>query len=128
MQLTQATGQQMGVGDIRELEPNIQAGIKYVRYMVDTYYAEPQLDRLNRVLFAIASYNAGPNRIRALRREAAERHLDPNVWFDNVERVVAEHIGRETVQYVSNIYKYFVAYTLVQEDLSAALEKAQPQH
>jgi membrane-bound lytic murein transglycosylase MltF len=80
---------------------------------------------LNKVLFAIASYNAGPNRIRALRKEAALRNLNPNVWFDNVERVVSERIGRETVQYVSNIYKYYIAYTLVQEDVARTLEKAE---
>jgi membrane-bound lytic murein transglycosylase MltF len=72
-----------------------------------------------------AAYNAGPNRIRSLRKEAADRHLDPNVWFDNVERVVSEHIGRETVQYVSNIYKYYIAYSLVQDDVARNLEQAE---
>jgi len=124
MQLTPATGEQMGVGDIQQLDANIHAGIKYVRFMVDTYYADDQLDELNKVLFAIASYNAGPNRIRELRKEAAARHLNPNVWFDNVERVASEKIGRETVQYVSNIYKYYVAYTLAQEDVARNFEKA----
>jgi membrane-bound lytic murein transglycosylase MltF len=113
----------MGVGDIHELDANIHAGIKYVRFMVDTYYADDQLDNLNKVLFAIASYNAGPNRIRELRKEAAARDLNPNVWFDNVERVASEKIGRETVQYVSNIYKYYIAYTLVQEDVARNLEQ-----
>jgi membrane-bound lytic murein transglycosylase MltF len=124
MQLTAATGNQMGVGDIGELEANIHAGIKYVRFMVDNYYAEGDVDSLNKVLFAIASYNAGPNRIRALRKETAQHGLNPNVWFDNVERLVAERIGRETVQYVSNIYKYYIAYTLVQEDVARNLEKS----
>jgi membrane-bound lytic murein transglycosylase MltF len=77
MQLTPATGEQMGVGDIHELDANIHAGIKYVRFMVDTYYADDQLDNLNKVLFAIASYNAGPNRVRELRKEAAGQHLNP---------------------------------------------------
>jgi hypothetical protein len=36
------------------------------------------------------------------------------VWFANVERVAAETIGRETVTCVSNIYKYYVSYLLVQ--------------
>jgi membrane-bound lytic murein transglycosylase MltF len=123
MQVTPATGRDMQVGDVTQLDANIHAGIKYVRFMVDTYYDEPQIDELNRVLFAFAAYNAGPNRIRALRHLAAERGLDPNVWFDNVERVASERVGRETVQYVSNIYKYYIAYTLVQEDVERALEK-----
>jgi membrane-bound lytic murein transglycosylase MltF len=72
---------------------------------------------LNKTLMAFASYNAGPNRIKTLRQETAKRGLDPNVWFNNVERVVAEKIGRETVTYVGNIYKYYIAYTLVVEEL-----------
>jgi membrane-bound lytic murein transglycosylase MltF len=125
MQLTAATGKAMDVGDINELDPNIHAGVKYIRFMVDTYYRDPQIDALNKVLFAFAAYNAGPNRIRSLRKQAAQRHLDPNVWFDNVERLVSEHIGRETVQYVSNIYKYYIAYSLVQDDVARNLQQAE---
>ena len=73
------------------------------------------MDDLNRGLMTFALYNAGPARIRQLRRETAKRGLNPNVWFGNVERIVSERIGRETVQYVSNIYKYYVAYRLVVE-------------
>jgi len=73
------------------------------------------MDPLNKGLMTLASYNAGPGRMRQLRRETAKRGLDPNVWFGNVERVVSERIGRETVQYVANIYKYYVAYRLYVE-------------
>ncbi len=123
MQLLPATGRQMQVGDITELEANIHAGVKYVRFMVDTYYRDESMDSLNKILFAFASYNAGPERIRALRHEAADLQLDPDVWFDNVERVAAARIGRETVQYVSNIYKYYIAYSLVQDDVQRRLQK-----
>jgi membrane-bound lytic murein transglycosylase MltF len=121
MQLMPATGKQMQVGDITALDANIHGGVKYVRFMVDTYYKDEPMDDLNKVLFAFASYNAGPERIRGLRKEAAASKLNPNVWFDNVERVAAEHIGRETVQYVSNIYKYYIAYSLVQDDVERTL-------
>jgi membrane-bound lytic murein transglycosylase MltF len=119
MQLMPATGKDMGVGDIHELEPNIHAGVKYIRFMIDRYYAKEPMDRLNKGLFAFASYNAGPGRVQQLREAAKKRGLDPNVWFDNVELIAAEKIGRETVQYVSNIYKYYVAYTLITEDEEA---------
>jgi membrane-bound lytic murein transglycosylase MltF len=119
MQLMPATGKDMGVGDIHELEPNIHAGVKYIRFMIDRYYAKEPMDRLNRGLFAFASYNAGPGRVQQLREAAKKRGLDPNVWFDNVELIASEKIGRETVQYVSNIYKYYVAYTLIVEDEEA---------
>jgi membrane-bound lytic murein transglycosylase MltF len=124
MQLTPATGREMGVGDITELEANIHAGVKYDRFLVDNYYDDARIDPLDKVLFGLAAYNAGPARIRGARERAAQQHLDPNVWFDNVERVVAEDVGRQPVQYVSNIYKYFIAYTLVQEDIKRSLEDA----
>jgi membrane-bound lytic murein transglycosylase MltF len=113
MQVMPQTGGDMKVGDISQLEPNIHAGVKYIRFVIDQYYKNEPMDRLNKGLFAFASYNAGPARIRQLRTEAQRTGLDPNVWFNNVERVAAQRIGRETVQYVSNIYKYYVAYTLV---------------
>jgi len=114
MQVMPATGRELNVGDIRQIDSNIHAGIKFIRGMVDRYYAHEPMDDLNKVLFAFASYNAGPARIRGLRREAAGRGLDANVWFGNVERVASERIGRETVTYVSNIYKYYVTYLLIQ--------------
>jgi membrane-bound lytic murein transglycosylase MltF len=108
------TGKELGVGDIRLTDPNIHAGVKYIRFMIDKYWANEPMDDLNRGLFAFASYNAGPARIRALRDVAARRRLDPNVWFDNVEIVVEEKIGHETVRYVGNIYKYYIAYRLLE--------------
>jgi membrane-bound lytic murein transglycosylase MltF len=116
MQVMPATGKELKVGDIAKLEPNIHAGVKYMRRIVDTYYKDEPMDALNKGLFAFASYNAGPARIRQLRKEAARRGLDPNVWFGNVEQIASERIGRETVTYVSNIYKYYVAYRLVEEE------------
>jgi len=113
MQLMPATGEQLKV-DITKAEGNIQGGVKYIRFMIDKYYKDEPMDDLNKGLFAFAAYNCGPGRVRQLRRDAAARGLDANVWFDNVERVAAEKIGRETVTYVSNIYKYYVSYLLVQ--------------
>jgi membrane-bound lytic murein transglycosylase MltF len=119
MQVMPATGKDLKVGDITQIEPNIHAGVKYMRFMIDRYYANEPMDKLNKGLFAFASYNAGPARIASLRKEAAKRGLDPNVWFNNVEIVASEKIGRETVTYVSNIYKYYIAYKLITEDAEA---------
>jgi len=127
MQLMPATGNQMKVGDIHETEPNIDAGIKYMRFMIDRYYAHEPMTNLNKALFTFASYNAGPGRLSQLRKEAKRRGLDPNVWFGNVEYIAAEKIGQETVTYVSNIYKYYIAYRLILENKAAhaqALAKA----
>jgi membrane-bound lytic murein transglycosylase MltF len=115
MQVMPATGKELNVGDINELEPNIHAGVKYIRFMMDQYYKDDPMDDTNKLLMTLASYNAGPGRMRQLRAETAKRGLNPNVWFGNVERITSERIGRETVQYVSNIYKYYVAYRLTLE-------------
>jgi len=93
-----------------------------MRYMVDQYYEKEPMTKLDKALFAFASYNAGPGRVRQLRQEAAKRGLDPNVWFQNVEYVAAERIGQETVTYVSNIYKYYIAYRLILESQGAQKE------
>lgn len=115
MQLMPGTGDQMSVGDIHQEEANIHAGVKYIRFMVDKYYANEPMDDTNKLLFAFAAYNAGPGRIHSLREEAAKKGWDPNVWIGNVELIAAQGIGMETVTYVANIYKYYIAYKLVAE-------------
>lgn len=117
----------IGIPDIQSTDRNIEAGTKYLRYMVNQYYAKEPMDRITKGLFALASYNAGPNKIQKLRKQAAAEGYDPNLWFNNVEFIASKEIGRETVQYVSNIYKYYLAYTMITEKDSqriAAPEKA----
>jgi membrane-bound lytic murein transglycosylase MltF len=117
MQVMPATARdpRVRVRDIDQLERNIEAGTKYLRLMIDDYYAAEPMTRLDKALFSLASYNAGPARVAKLRAEAARLQLDPNVWFDNVEIVAARRIGAETVTYVRNIYKYYLAYKLLEE-------------
>jgi len=110
-----AAGNPINIKDVEKIESNVHAGVKYMRFMMDEYFADAAMDRLNKGLFAFASYNAGPNRIARLRKQAAAEGLDPNRWFNNVELVADREIGRETVTYVSNIYKYYVAFKLVLE-------------
>jgi membrane-bound lytic murein transglycosylase MltF len=118
MQLLPSTAADKSVGITgidKSAENNIHAGVKYLRALVDTYLDDPALDRKNRTLMAFAAYNAGPGNLRKFRKLAADSGLDPNVWFHNVEHAAADIVGRETVQYVSNIYKYYVAYRLATE-------------
>lgn len=96
-------------------ERNIHAGAKYLRLLVDKYLDDPAIDDKNRTLMAFAAYNAGPGNLRKFRKLADQSGLDPNVWFGNVEHAAADIVGRETVQYVANIYKYYVAYRLATE-------------
>ncbi len=73
------------------------------------------MDPLNKTLVTLAAYNAGPARIKQCRKLAADMGLNPNIWFQNVEYAVAKKVGAETVGYVSNIYKYYVGWTLMSQ-------------
>lgn len=121
MQILPATAadKNIGIPDVGKLENNVHAGHKYLRFLQDRYFNDPSIGTLDRYLFTFAAYNAGPAKVSALRREAEKRGLDPNVWFGNVEVIAAQKIGRETVQYVSNIYKYYIAYKLARDEHEA---------
>ncbi len=115
MQLLPATAAdpKIKIARIDQVDNNIHAGTKYLRWLHDTYFKDAAMDALDRTLFTFASYNAGPGRVAGLRAQAAAEGLNSNVWFHHVEVVAARVIGRETVRYVSNIYKYYLAYTLM---------------
>jgi membrane-bound lytic murein transglycosylase MltF len=112
---TTAADPNVNIAEIEKLENNIHAGTKYLRFIINQYYKDEPMDNVNKMLFAFASYNAGPAKVNRLRKKTAAMGLDPNVWFHNVEIAAAKVIGRETVQYVSNIYKYYIAYRMVTE-------------
>ena len=107
-QLDQTTEQRAGAVGVMQIKPadgrrrdrqhrrvetsaenNIHAGVKYLRFIIDQYFKDEPMDGVNKGLFAIASYNAGPARIAQLRAKATRAGLDPNVWFRNVEVVAA---------------------------------------
>jgi len=118
-----AADPKVNVKNIEEIENNVNAGSKYLRFIYNNYFANQQsMDDLNKMLFSFASYNAGPRKISSMRKLAGEMGLDRNIWFNNVELAAAKKIGRETVQYVSNIYKYYIAYRLVEEQKQAKLK------
>nr|WP_250478430.1 MULTISPECIES: transglycosylase SLT domain-containing protein [unclassified Caballeronia] len=115
MQLMPATGKELNVGDIKVTQSNIHAGAKYLDQLMTRYFRDAHFSEVDRPLFAFASYNAGPGNIAKMRKEAAARGLNSDVWFNNVEIVVAEKIGVETTTYVRNIYKYYASYHLLKE-------------
>jgi len=117
MQLLPSTAadNNVNIPDIHDMQNNIHAGTKYLRFIADRYFTDDGIDAQNRLLLSFAAYNAGPAKIAKLRNEAAAQGLDPSKWFRNVELVTAKRIGRETVQYVSNIYKYWIAYSMIVE-------------
>ena len=129
MQLLPSTAKdpKVDIPNIHEVDANIEAGMKYLHYLRSRYFDDPAIDSRNQLLLALGAYNAGPARMISLRRKAEEQGYDPNVWFDNVEIIAANEIGRETVQYVANIFKYYLAYSMSfqqQVEHSAARDEA----
>ena len=124
---TTAAGKPIGITGVAEnADKNVNAGVAYLRYLADTYVNDPAMSPRNQTLMAFAAYNAGPGNLKKFRAVAVEQGLDPNVWFNSVEQGAAKVVGRETVQYVSNIYKYYVAYELLWERMKAAETKSEP--
>jgi membrane-bound lytic murein transglycosylase MltF len=125
MQLLPSTAADPNV-NIRKIDVmqyNIHAGVKYLRFLHDRYFKNESMDALNKMLFTFASYNAGPGRVIKLRQEAPQSGFNPNVWFRNVEIIAARRIGAETVQYVSNIYKYYIAYRYIVKEFGQKKEE-----
>jgi len=125
-----AKDKNVSIKNIDKLDNNIHAGAKYLRFVKSRYFSDESIDELNSNLFAIAAYNAGPARIVKLRKEAAKKGLNPNVWFNNVEVIASLRIGRETVQYVGNIYKYYIVYKHIvkQRQVKAIGKQLMEQH
>lgn len=118
---TTAADPNVAIADIHLLENNIHAGVKYLHWLQEEYFDDPAIPDDARLNFAYAAYNAGPTRIQTLRERAPGQGLDPNRWFSNVEIIAQDEIGRETVDYVRNIHKYYTAYALLE---AAGEEKA----
>lgn len=120
-----AADRNVGISDVSSIDDNVRAGAKYMRFLIDRYFSDDDIDELNRWFFGLAAYNAGPARVARLRRETAAEGKDPNLWFDNVEIVAGRRIGRETVSYVSSVFKYFIGYHLM-EERARALQREFP--
>lgn len=113
----------VGIDDITTINGNVHAGTKYMRFLADRYFTDETIKPVDQWLLSLAAYNAGPARVINLRNEAADNGYDPNVWFDHVEIIAAKRIGRETVNYVSNIFKYYTGYQMAAANVSESREK-----
>jgi len=110
----------------RDVQANVDAGAAYLRLVRDRYVNDPALKDPDRTLMTFAAYNAGPGNFWRFRQAAAASGLDQHVWFNNVETGAARLIGRETVQYVANIFKYYISFRLAEERLEAKKESLPP--
>jgi membrane-bound lytic murein transglycosylase MltF len=109
---TTAEDPNIAIPAVWNVENNIHAGTKYLAFLRDAYYSEPAIRPEDRVRFALAAYNAGPAKVDRCRALAAQMGYDPDQWFYNTEVAAWKLIGEETVRYVSNVKKYYLAYSL----------------
>jgi membrane-bound lytic murein transglycosylase MltF len=117
-----AADKNVGIDDITILENNVHAGVKYLAFLRDHYFAEGNFDQQSQIHFVLASYNAGPGNIRRARREAPSWNVDPDRWFKNVENVTLRTVSQEPVQYVVNINRYYFTFL---EYFTKTAEKAE---
>ena len=113
----------INLSSVSDLDNNVHAGTKYMRYMIDSFFSDPQISNSDRLLFALASYNSGPSRITRYRMEAKDAGLKDNVWFNNVEKIAVKHNALETVNYVKNISQFYISYTKAYELLDGKSKK-----
>lgn len=111
-----AADRNVAVKNIHRVENNIHAGVKYLAFLRDRYFSDPKVSPEDRLLFALAAYNAGPARIARIRARARRMGLDPNRWLGQVELAALRQSGRETVRYVRNVLKYATAYKLADQN------------
>ena len=98
-----------------QLAQDVQDRTKYIDQLMTQTFPDAKFSELDRTLFTFASYKSGANNVESMRKEAATRGLDPNVWFNNVEQLMAERYGMLSTAYVRSILKCKLAYQLIAE-------------
>jgi membrane-bound lytic murein transglycosylase MltF len=108
MQIAPATAASVAVAmpQIDRPDDNIHAGVRYLRYIIDKYYSEPGLSESDRMMLAVASYQAGPLFILQARGWAETHGLDADRWLGGVEVAVRKLYGDHTVKYVEDVAFY----------------------
>lgn len=102
----------MGIADISTPENNVHAGVKYLRWVMDRYFSEGDINDDDRVRFALAAYNAGPANIRRSRASTTQLGYDASRWFNHSELGTMQRVGIEPVHYVRNINKYYLSFRM----------------
>ncbi len=109
---TTAGDANVDIDNIWDPEQNVHAGSKYLALLRDVYFPAAEYSPQERIHFILAAYNAGPGKIARCRRLAVRMGNDPRKWFGHTELAARRLIGNETVRYVSNVSKYYMAYSL----------------
>ena len=104
------------IRDIHQPDNNVHAGVKYLAYLRDRYFAKKLYTVHEQINFALAAYNVGPAKLKSMQQEAKKLGINPYIWFSHMEQVALRYIGREPVRYVANIHKYYLAYDKIEEN------------
>ena len=102
MQMMPRTAREFGVGEPRDPEQAIGAGVAYLAWLHSRF--EPELAVKDRIWFALAAYNAGFGHVRDARELASRQGLDSDRWFDNVEQ--AMRLLSKRAYYKDSVYGY----------------------
>jgi len=122
LQVLPRTATQLGVHDLRDPETSIEAGVRYLDWLREQLGSVGASS--DALWFWLAAYNAGYGHVRDAREIARQQGLNPNLWFDNVERAILlkqePKVHRttrhgycrcsETVRYVRSIRDRYSAY------------------
>lgn len=125
MQVLPRTAKELGYEDLVNPNQAIAAGIKYLDWTRKRF-----LNRIpvqERIFFALAAYNAGFGHVRDAQVLAKQQGLNPNKWFDNVEKAIlllqqpkyykksrfGYCRGSEPVEYVRSIQQRYLTYSKI---------------
>lgn len=107
MMLTNSTAKAMGVSNRVDPVQSISGGARYLEIMKSEFADVPNPDRL---WFALASYNMGPNAIKNIQKKIEDAGKDGNSWT-NVYAYLSDNASSNSryvqcMHYVSNIRSY----------------------
>lgn len=107
MMLTNNTAKAMGVSDRVDPYQSIGGGARYLEQVKREFADVPKTDR---IWFALAGYNMGPNAVKRIQRKLRDQGIDDKSWA-NVYAYLADHRASnsrygQAMHYVSNIRSY----------------------
>jgi len=122
MQVMPRTARELGLRNLYDPESSIKAGTYYMKKLLGRF--SPSIKLQDRISFALAAYHVGYNHVADARKLARRQGLNPDVWFDNVEKAMlllqkrayyrktryGYCNGRRTVNYVRAILERYNAY------------------
>jgi membrane-bound lytic murein transglycosylase F len=122
MQVLPRTAEDLGIENLTDPEQSIIAGVRYLSWTRDRFSND--LPVQEKILFSLASYNAGFGHVKDAQRLARQLGLKDDKWFNNVENAMlllqqrsyykkarfGYVRGSEPVKYVYNIHQRYLGY------------------